>query len=270
MCTKRTSKCTSFSNINKSSFFLFTNDTKLKYTPIPDDFTKETIYLAFIKYCKFNSGVTLSKDLNRVCINNSCNFKAIEPIHEKIAAMEADSLNYSKESLRVLLNIINRRNILEYDLDPPVTTEKLFLEHSIEKLEEKDGIIICHPKLIEYLKKIVDRFDVSIQGEDDPIVLQFTSYLKEINRQMSVKISEKMIERGELTPALKDLLIEYSQEGSVGASGDLAPLGHMALVLIGEGEAFFEGKRLKSQLALKKAKIKPLSLKPLLLDNHYF
>ena len=205
-----------YKNINKSSFFLFTNDTKLKYTPIPDDFTKETIYLAFIKYCKFNSGVTLSKDLNRVCINNSCNFKAIEPIHEKIAAMEADSLNYSKESLRVLLNIINRRNILEYDLDPPVTTEKLFLEHSIEKLEEKDGIIICHPKLIEYLKKIVDRFDVSIQGEDDPIVLQFTSYLKEINRQMSVKISEKMIERGELTPALKDLLIEYSQEGSVG------------------------------------------------------
>ena len=71
-----------YKNINKSSFFLFTNDTKLKYTPIPDDFTKETIYLAFIKYCKFNSGVTLSKDLNRVCINNSCNFKAIEPIQK--------------------------------------------------------------------------------------------------------------------------------------------------------------------------------------------
>ena len=43
-----------------------------------------------------------------------------------------------------------------------------------------------------------------------------TAYLKDINRQMAVKISEKMIERGELTPALKDLLIEYSQEGSVG------------------------------------------------------
>jgi len=60
----------------------------------------------------------------------------------------------------------------------------------------------------------------------------------------------------------KDILPVIPKRGSVGASGDLAPLGHMALVLIGEGEVFFEGKRLKAHLALKKAKIKPLSLKP--------
>ena len=60
----------------------------------------------------------------------------------------------------------------------------------------------------------------------------------------------------------KDILPVIPKKGSVGASGDLAPLGHMALVLIGEGEVFYEGKRLKTALALKKAKIKPLSLKP--------
>jgi len=60
----------------------------------------------------------------------------------------------------------------------------------------------------------------------------------------------------------KNVLPVIPKKGSVGASGDLAPLGHMALVLIGEGEVFYEGKRLKTALALKKAKIKPLSLKP--------
>src|SRR2546429_3291288 len=50
------------------------------------------------------------------------------------------------------------------------------------------------------------------------------------------------------------------EKGSVGASGDLAPLAHLALTLIGEGEAAFEGKRMASAEAMKKAQITPLRL----------
>src|SRR5208337_3835214 len=49
-------------------------------------------------------------------------------------------------------------------------------------------------------------------------------------------------------------------QGSVGASGDLAPLSHLGLVLIGEGEARFNGKRIGGAEALKQAGIKPLVL----------
>jgi histidine ammonia-lyase len=49
-------------------------------------------------------------------------------------------------------------------------------------------------------------------------------------------------------------------QGSVGASGDLAPLAHLAQVLIGEGEAIFEGKRLPGAEALTKAQVKPITL----------
>jgi histidine ammonia-lyase len=48
--------------------------------------------------------------------------------------------------------------------------------------------------------------------------------------------------------------------GSVGASGDLAPLAHAALVLIGEGEATFRGQRLTGAEALKAAGLEPLPL----------
>ena len=48
--------------------------------------------------------------------------------------------------------------------------------------------------------------------------------------------------------------------GSVGASGDLAPLAHMALVLMGEGEAEFEGARMTGGEALKRAGIEPVTL----------
>ena len=49
-------------------------------------------------------------------------------------------------------------------------------------------------------------------------------------------------------------------QGSVGASGDLAPLAHLGLVLIGEGEAIFQGKRMIGGEALKAAQVKPISL----------
>ncbi len=48
--------------------------------------------------------------------------------------------------------------------------------------------------------------------------------------------------------------------GSLGASGDLAPLAHMSLPLLGKGEVFYKGKRRKSGEVLKKLGLKPLRL----------
>ena len=50
------------------------------------------------------------------------------------------------------------------------------------------------------------------------------------------------------------------EKGSVGASGDLAPLAHLALGLIGEGEAFFEGQRIATAEAFRRAKLETLEL----------
>ena len=50
------------------------------------------------------------------------------------------------------------------------------------------------------------------------------------------------------------------EKGSVGASGDLAPLAHLALVLIGEGEAFYKGERIAGAESLRRAGLKPLEL----------
>jgi len=50
------------------------------------------------------------------------------------------------------------------------------------------------------------------------------------------------------------------EKGSVGASGDLAPLSHMTAVIIGEGEAEYNGKRMSGKQAMKLAEIKPIEL----------
>jgi len=50
------------------------------------------------------------------------------------------------------------------------------------------------------------------------------------------------------------------KRGSVGASGDLSPLSHLALVLLGEGEALYIGERMSGAAAMQKAGINPIKL----------
>ncbi|MEG0069509.1 MAG: histidine ammonia-lyase [Cetobacterium sp.] len=56
----------------------------------------------------------------------------------------------------------------------------------------------------------------------------------------------------------KDVIPYIPEKGSLGASGDLAPLSHMVLVMLGMGKAYYNGELLDGKTALKKAKLKPL------------
>jgi histidine ammonia-lyase len=58
----------------------------------------------------------------------------------------------------------------------------------------------------------------------------------------------------------KGIIPVIPEKGSVGASGDLAPLAHMAAVMIGEGEAFFAGRRMLGAAALAEAGLSPIVL----------
>jgi histidine ammonia-lyase len=85
---------------------------------------------------------------------------------------------------------------------------------------------------------ILSRINVLLQGHSGcrPIIVET---LKEI------------LNRG-VTPVM-------CQKGSVGASGDLSPMGQMALVLLGEGEAFYKGERMSGKEAMEKAGIPTVS-----------
>lgn len=73
-------------------------------------------------------------------------------------------------------------------------------------------------------------------------------------RPETLALMQAMLERG-LTPVIP-------AQGSVGASGDLAPLSHLAATLIGVGEIDLEGERLPAAAALSRAGLGPLTLGP--------
>ncbi|MCU0830666.1 MAG: histidine ammonia-lyase [Rhizobiaceae bacterium] len=71
-------------------------------------------------------------------------------------------------------------------------------------------------------------------------------------RMEIITLIEAMLARG-VTPVIPG-------QGSVGASGDLAPLAHMAAAMLGEGEAEFEGHVMHARAALRKAGLSPVTL----------
>jgi len=74
-------------------------------------------------------------------------------------------------------------------------------------------------------------------------------------------ISMKVLERI-LWHIDQDIIPVVPEQGSVGASGDLAPLAHLFLPLIGEGEVFFEGKIQDASAVLSSKGMQPIALHP--------
>ncbi len=95
--------------------------------------------------------------------------------------------------------------------------------------------------------------------------------LSEAESRAMVLLRANVLARGcsGVRPELLQLLVDLlnagvhpviPEKGSVGASGDLAPLAHLALVVIGEGESYYRGQRVQGGEALRRAGLEPLQL----------
>lgn len=89
------------------------------------------------------------------------------------------------------------------------------------------------------------------------MVLLRASTLTQGHSGVSVRVVEALLDllNYDITPWIPE-------QGSVGASGDLSPLAHLSLVLIGEGRAYVDGKLVSGKKALELKKLKPVVLGP--------
>lgn len=120
--------------------------------------------------------------------------------------------------------------------------------------------ILSKDKTIELSYRMV-RAHASGVGDPAPIEICRTAILLRMNvlakgmsgiRPIILKTMAEMINKN-VTPVIYE-------KGSVGTSGDLAPLSQMGLVVFGEGEAWYKGKRISGNKAMSLAGIKPVKL----------
>lgn len=141
-----------------------------------------------------------------------------------------------------------------------------FIEKKIEQREimygvntgigEFSEIVLTDEQVKDFQKYLIYNHAAGI-GEPAPIEHIRAAMLSRVNvhakgysgcRPVITETLVEMLNKG-VTPVV-------CSKGSVGASGDLAPMSQMALLLLGEGEAFYKGERLPGKTAMEKAGIK--------------
>jgi histidine ammonia-lyase len=145
---------------------------------------------------------------------------------------------------------------------------RALLEDKIKKNEIMYGVntgigelanVVLTPEQVERFQKYIIYSHAAGYGEPFPVEVVRAAMLSRISchshghsglRLEVVELLKEMLNRG-VTPVV-------CQKGSVGACGDLSPMSQIALVLMGEGEAFYQGERLPAKMALERAGLKPV------------
>ena len=179
-----------------------------------------------------NSAVTY-KDIIRVSDNK-----------EKVALSNPAVLKISKTRNALEEALRNRKIIYG------VTTG--FGAFKNTAIEEKDLKRLQENLIMSHAVGVGNLFDEKIVRA---MMFVIANYLSKGHSGVRVAVVKTLIEM-----LNKNVIPLIPEKGSVGSSGDLAPSAHLILVMLGKGEAFYNGKKMTGKKALKLAKIKPVVL----------
>ncbi|MCC7429581.1 histidine ammonia-lyase [bacterium] len=190
----------------------------------------------------------MPKIKNKICLDG----ETVTPYDVFLVARK----NFKVElSPKAVIKIQNSRNIVEKILK----SDKGYYGINTGFGSFQD-VSISKDKLSELQENLIISHSVGV-GEPLPIdvvramlVLRINTLCKGFSGiKLSTVLAIVDLLNNKITPVVPE-------KGSVGASGDLAPLSHAVLVLIGKGEAFYKGKRISGKDALQKAKLEPVKL----------
>ena len=91
-------------NMAQPTLLVDPKDTKLKFPPVSNEFSEDTIYRGFIEYCNFNSDIPVHSRLMPVCLNKPDEYDKNESLKENIRILKEEGRIYSIESFNELIN----------------------------------------------------------------------------------------------------------------------------------------------------------------------
>jgi hypothetical protein len=175
--------------VTKAPMFFCRENSKNIYAPLSDQYNDETIYRAFIAYCRFNSIIPISPELDTICGGKPENFSKSDSISEKIRKLKQDGKNYNNESLLRLLQYVDRKNIVNLNLDSPTVTQIQKMRNILEDMEKDDDNEIIPKALRQNIENALDTFDIAVT-EDTEEMRSLKNYLARVNSDMNNEIYE--------------------------------------------------------------------------------
>ena len=173
-------------DIQKSTTFFDPANTRTRYPDIPPGFDEQTIYLAFIVYCKFNSDIPIPDSLEQLC-QNKPSAETYNPLEESLRS-KIDKLkstgeyNYTPETLQALLQIVNKEHIIPFDFNPTDVSYIQRMRDLITSYQERQPSEVPEI-LLTKLTGLLDTFDIQIR-EDTYELRELKNYLMEKNMEI--------------------------------------------------------------------------------------
>lgn len=178
--------------IQKSSSFYDPENTRTKYPTIPEGFDEQTIYMAFIVYCKFNSDIPIPNSIQHLC-HNKPSTEIYNPSEEslkiKINKLKSTGeYTYTPDALQALLQIINGEHTIPFDFNPTEVSYIQRMRDLIASYQERHSPEVPEI-LLRKLNELLDTFNIQI-SEDTPELRELKNYLSEKNVEMVDAILE--------------------------------------------------------------------------------
>jgi len=189
--------------ITKSPYIVSKENTKNQYPVISNEFDEETIYRAFIVYCKFNSLIPTSEELISICNEKPKNISNKDSYNEIIVKLKKDGRNYTHESLLRLLQLVNRKNIVDIEMNNTSVNSTQMMQNVLEHFDfEKEEVV--YPSL---QKLLVESLDTTViiknksrdEMEDSKEVRALKNHLSRTNDAMKKDITEFIKKNYKLT-----------------------------------------------------------------------
>lgn len=159
-------------NISMAPYLYDPRNTKLVYPAALDRFTEKTIYKAFIRYCRFNSGIPLGEALQAICIDNKSEFLFTDTFEEKMRILKQEGKRYTLSQFYSLLLVVERKNIVPIDFNLHIVSARTRLEALLDHFQHKD---IQHP-LFAFYRETLDYVDIQ-EDHNQTVMDQMDTYL---------------------------------------------------------------------------------------------
>ena len=131
-------------------------------------FSEDTIYRAFIIYCKYNNNIVLSEELREICMAKPDDFNIEYSIQQKIDLLKDKGIKYDQENLQQLLQYVNYENRVSLNLDTPSINNIEILRDILINIRESP--LTNHNIDIEFTDlfiKLLDTFSISVKNDDN-------------------------------------------------------------------------------------------------------
>lgn len=160
-------------------------DTRVYYPKLNPEFDEETIYRAFIVYCKYNSNIPLDSELRSICMERPNDFDVKSSIENKIETLKSNNINYDNRLLEQLMSIVNQQNIVKIPTKLIVLSNVLRLQQTIETLQTSNSDLLP-PEFLESLLNYLSEFESGnktekFEDEDRNLKNYLGSEIKKMN-----------------------------------------------------------------------------------------